>query len=472
MTKPIVALRLRQLLVVTVVLLTVEGVLRKLAPGLGVPIFLMKDVLVMLMAYYIAQATPNPAVGFLWTAYKALIVLFIPVFINTALHDPLLAIFGAKQYLLYPLVAFATVHGFANQRARDILLFYRLMALLIIPTGVFAAIQFRLPTDHWLNMSVSGESLAGFSASGKLRVSSTFSFVAQYCAFLNAMAFIILIALHGWKEQSKFWKLAGLALIPFLVFSCFITGSRTAVAGNLAILLMAGLLALVRFKIRNVVQVSLVAMLLYLSMLAVTYFSPDSTAVYSAREQGKMIGFSSEIQDRIFGSFFVSQDDRLMSFLGYGAGTMSNGAETFSPYAANLRIMGWTETDFSLTLFEGGFYLVLVWYGFRGFVILATTFRFAQGVAEEYVIPMAFTQGFIIVLGAISTLGNQPPIAIWWWFGVGTSILFWWKSQGPKEVDIPTEDLLPALVRRTPGRSLYANALHARKSSGKSSKSP
>jgi hypothetical protein len=62
---------------------------------------------------------------------------------------------------------------------------------MIIPTTLVAVLQNSLSSSHWINLSVGGESLEAFSAGGYLRVSSTFSFTAQYSWFLVAESFFL-----------------------------------------------------------------------------------------------------------------------------------------------------------------------------------------------------------------------------------------------------------------------------------------
>src|SRR5437773_12310749 len=96
-------------------------------------------------------------------------------------------------------------------------------------------------------MSVSGESVEGFSAVGKLRVSSTFAFVAQYCMFLNAATFI-LAAVFFLRERGKVESvlLSPWVLVVMLIIGTYITGSRGAVIGNGFILGCAGVLLVLR----------------------------------------------------------------------------------------------------------------------------------------------------------------------------------------------------------------------------------
>ena len=461
-------LRLRQLISLLVVVLTFEGIARKAFPTLSVWLFLLKDFIVTIMALYVVRMPAAPALSALWRAYKILAVLFVPPFLCTAWNDwvvgdhLLLAVFGAKQYLLFPMVGFATFYAFHRVKMEEILRFFRWASLLIIPTAALAFVQLRLPHDHWLNMAVTGTSLSAFAAAGELRVSSSFSFVAQYCAFLNAQVFMLMLALHEWRKRSLIWKALLFSLVPLFVMSSFITGSRGAVVGNTVIILVAGVLVLCRFEFGKALKIVAVAVLLLLTVRVVQHFVPQTMAAYSEREEGHLIGLSAEVKQRVYDSFFVPVKDKSMrTFFGNGLGVMSNGSDTFSPYAAVWRNYMWTETDFSSTLFEGGIYLAVIWYGFRLYVIGLTTRRFLREISGEFSVPTAFTQGFVIVIGVTGTLAIQPPIAIWWWLAVGMVLVLSWKCISPPEPEIEIEPDLPPPRKLFRGRSLYAEVLHS-----------
>ena len=460
------ARRLRQLLVAMVLLLTFEGIARKASPSeLRVPLFLLKDFLTTIMAFYVLRMPISPTIRSLWNAYMIVAFLMIPSIVMTAFHDPVLAIFGTKQYLLFPIVGFAMFQAFEHSRWSEVLAFYRGISLLLIPTVVLAIVQVKLPHDSWLNMSVNGESMEAFQAAGQLRVSSTFPFVAQYSAFLNLEAFALIIALHNWSKGSTIWKIISLSLIPAIVVSSFITGSRTAVVGNLAIIMLALLLASFKPRASGVLQVILAIFVLYLGVLTVNYFFPNATAAYSARESGHLIGISLEIRGRVFDSFFgIQKLASMQTFLGNGLGVMSNGSDSISNYAAIWRANFWTETDFGTTLFEGGYYLVIVWYGFRAFVVLKTLKHFLADITPEFSVPLAFCEAFVIIGGVLDTLALQPPVAIWWWMGVGTTLLFAAKCQQPAEAEEkPPGPPAPMPIKKVRGRSLYADVIHSRK---------
>jgi hypothetical protein len=118
-------LRLRRLLSLLVVVLTFEGIARKALPAFSVSLFLFKDAIVTIMAFFVVQMPEAPALVALWRAYKILAVLFVPLIIATGWNDWWLAVFGAKQYLLFPMVGFATFYAFQNTRVEQIVRFFR-----------------------------------------------------------------------------------------------------------------------------------------------------------------------------------------------------------------------------------------------------------------------------------------------------------------------------------------------------------
>jgi hypothetical protein len=458
--------RLRWGLLLLVMVLTFEGLARKLnLANSSLAIFLLKDVIIAAMGLQVILLKRTPPIQFLWVSYMAAMLLFLPVIISTAAHDPVLAVFGAKQYLLYPMVAFAVFMGFENSTTEEIVRFFRWIALLVLPTAAVALIQLRLPASHWLNLSVDGNDLEGFSAAGHLRVSSTFSFVAQYCAFINAEVFIAMIALNNLKDVGWFRKLIYLSIVPLLIISSYVTGSRGAVLVNCVIVAIAAVLSLMKFQARSALRIIVIVGALLLTLAVTQYVFPDAFAAYSEREQGQLIGASTEIQDRISDSLFNwTRSISSTPFLGYGLGIMSNGSELVSSYASATRAYSWTETDFATTLFEGGLYLMIVWYGFRFFVIYQMLRRFLTMRGDELALPGAFCIGFIAIIGFNGTLAIQPPIAIWWWLAVGVSMVIWWKSTEPKKID-PAAPAPPAPPPRQKvrGQSAYAERLHLKK---------
>jgi O-antigen ligase len=462
---------LRFTLIALTVLLTFEGLVRKLEPGsIGILIFLLKDVLILFMGFQlVTRHKLNPTFIFLSYAYVVLCVLLLPNIIMTASHDPLLAVFGAKEYLLYPIVALSVIAAFQNATMDQVVRFCRVVAFLMIPAGLVAMVQTQLGASSWINMSVEGTSLEDFSSAGHLRVSSTFSFVAQFCAFLNMQMFMVFFAFYGFsKMKSRLWKLIFLAPVPLLVISSYLTGSRGAVIGNSAVLVIAMVLGCLRFEFGKVLRFAWIGGLIAVVALAFQAFFPSLMRTYSVREQGHVFGVSDEIVTRVYQSFFNWMSDASTTpFFGNGLGIMSNGSDAISPYSRTFRLSGWTETDFATTLFEGGPYLIFVWYAFRFYILFETTRRFLFQTSRELFLPGAFCQAYVILVGMTGTLGIQPPIAIWWWLSVGLSIILWWRSvhpieSGPSDPPDPRGNAPSPVAPIARGRSSYADRLHQR----------
>jgi hypothetical protein len=456
--------RLRGTLLLLILELVFEGLARKLEiKGTNVAIFLLKDLIIAALGLQLIYLRRPKPLDFLLIAYLVEALLFIPLVIETSTHDAVLAVFGAKEYLLYPIVAFAMYTAFENAAVPEIVAFFRTLALLLIPTTALSLIEVHLPPTHWLNLSVEGSSLDAFAAGGHLRVSGTFSFVSQYCGFINAEVFIVMIALNNLRDLGGFKKLVYLSLIPLLIISSYITGSRGAVLINCIIIGMAAGLSLVKFQAKSTFRVVVIIIALLLTLGVVHVALPDAFAAYSEREQGHLLGASSEIQGRVYDALFGWINDAFTTpFFGNGIGIMSNGSELISNYASHVRYSMWTETDFATTLFEGGLYLIIVWYAFRWYVILQAIRRFIEMGGDQLTLPAAFCVGFIITVGLTGTLAIQPPVAIWFWLAVGTALLLWRKSVEPKITGPGNDPALPAAEKKLRGRSSYADQLHAR----------
>lgn len=425
---------LQNLLYFMVGLLVFEGVTRKLIPALGVVIFFLKDILCMVSLYLVAQFKLGKKSGFLFDRYKLIAVLFFPVLINTLFYDPLLLFWGAKQYLLFVVTGLIVPIAFPPEKFEEFKKFIAFVVALIIPTTLVAMLQNSLPPSHWLNMSVGGESLEGFSAAGQLRVSSTFSFTGQYSFFLNMVtAFLAFRFLIPYVSNTKFGKqMKGtlpVILGMLLLIGAFITGGRTAVLGCGAVVVLGFVFASIRspkFLLGKGVVIFIgLALVLVLARL----IKPEFFAAYDERSQGYGgMSQNEEVQGRILGSFlewtewFWFQDWRSVLF-GNGLGVMSNGSDQISAYAAKVRAGGfWTETDFPSSLWEGGLYLAVIWYGFRISVIVSCINIWRSLRSGNLTTACSFLVAYVLIIGLIGTLGIQPPVAIWWWLAVGSII--------------------------------------------------
>lgn len=419
------------LLYTLVVTLVFEGLLRKLVPSaVGIIIFFLKDILCF-YALYIALNYKLPALAaWIHLRWRLLMTLLLPLLIYTAFLDLPLSFFAAKQYLLYIAPCLLVPMAFPADRFEQFKRFSSFFSLLLIPTTLVAILQNTLPATHWLNLSVGGETMGGFAAAGYLRVSSTFSFTGQYSWFLNAVcAFTILGFFLPAVETSNSYFLKTilpLALTILLTIGVFITGGRTAVLGSAGCVLIGFVLSSWKSPTTSIRTGIWAGLFLIPSIWLLHEVKPEFFAAYEARATGtEEVSHEEEMQQRILGSFidwtdWYGDQDVLSMLIGNGMGVMSNGSDRVSTYADRIRSSGfWTEGDVPTTAWEGGIYLILVWYSFR-FVVIWFCFRLWRNMHDyKYSAASSFLLATITINGLTSNLGMQPPIAIWWWLSVG-----------------------------------------------------
>lgn len=414
----------RRLLYSLIIIIVFEGLLRKLLPSFfSQVLFFAKDGICGLMLLLLLREGAIKSSEMIIKPWLLFTILLSPIVINTFTKAPVLAIFGSKQYVLFPIVAVAVIKAFPPNKLEHLRQFGHFLALLVLPTTAIALLQLGLPSGHWLNQGIGQSDLSGFSAGGMLRVSSTFAFVAQFSMFLNAMVFGLGLRYGLGKPQKIHVSLKAIPFAAFLmayVISVFSTGSRTSVLGAVFIFSITGLLALTGSHARSakkIIRVGLIAISCY---FIDHWIKPEAFVAYEQRSSGDM---NREIQGR-FHHAFIGWKHGLRgappTFLGYGLGVMSNGSDKLSSYARDWRDRKvWGEADLPNTMFEGGWWLVLIWMGFRIYVILLCVTVCNRLRASKYHIAACAACGYIIIIGLSGSLGIQPPLSIWFWLAVG-----------------------------------------------------
>ena len=417
-----------KLLYALICTLVFEGIVRKLLPtSLGQLVFFFKDLLCLTAFYFIAKVKLASSLKLIYTRWMIVVIAFCPLLIYTAMLDLPLSVFAAKQYLLYVSAGLLVPLAFPPGEVEKFKRFSFFFAALVIPTTLVAVLQNSLSGSHWLNRSVGGESLDAFAAAGYLRVSSTFSFTGQYSWFLNAVcAFVFLgFFLPYFHKAYLKWIITATFGILFMV-GVFITGGRTAVIGSGGCLLIGFLLASWKAPSLTVSKGLIVGTIVFASLSLVRTIKPQYFAAYDRRSSGtKDVSHEEEIQDRVLDGFtswttWFWQQEPTVVLLGNGLGVMSNGADKVSVYAYFIRVTGfWTEGDTATIAWEGGLYLLILWYGFR-LMIIAICFNLWRKIKYgKYAVPASFLLANVIIMGVNGNLGMHPPVAIWWWLSVG-----------------------------------------------------
>lgn len=433
--------RVRTVLYVLITLMVFEGLIRKVVPSsVGLLVFFGKDLICLYLLWLIfgKSYAVGESVLRMTGAWKFLLIGMIPQFLMTLFLDPILLLWGMKQYTSYIVLAIVIPIAFPKGSEEKFKYFLMYLALLLIPTSLTAMLQNSLPSTHWLNMGIGGTSLEGFAAGGYLRVSSTFSFTGQYSWFLNVSSGILAasILLPSKKNALLTSSLMRTTLICLFVISIFITGGRTAVFGSLASLFIGLVFNTVRFPARffgRAVFFVVVALLSFSLMRAVF---PQFFAAYEVRSAGSEdVSHSDEIGDRLEGNLtswteWLFEKEPIHLLFGSGLGVMSNGVDRISSYAYNIRKTGfWTESDMASAAWEGGLYFVVLWYSFRLWIIYFCYRMWKQIRDTNYSMASAFILGYIVVTGCFGTITTQAPLAIWFWMSVGCMMAIYNLSQ-------------------------------------------
>ena len=98
----------------------------------------------------------------------------------------------------------------------------------------------------------------------------------------------------------------------------------------------------------------------------------------------------------------------------------------------------------SNTIFEGGYYLVFTWMGFRIFVVLLAVFTALSIKRSNLFLSAAACTGYIITFGLSGTLGIQPPMAIWFWLAIGNVMVLRQYDRYFREKDVEAAKLKEA----------------------------
>jgi hypothetical protein len=227
-------LRWKQALQVALVLVVLEGAIRKwLVPGAQDLVYFAKDV-VLLGAYagfwrsrervrYRPPAMPALRLALVAGAVFGLFEIF-----NPALPNLLVGILGWKAYFFYVPLLYVMPAAFDSDV--ELARFLRRYALLSIPVGLLALAQFLSPSSSALNTYARGGEAEGgyvttFGTSAFVRVTATFSYISGYASYLFATAILILAILSAtkwrFKGHLKVFLALGMTLLGMLM-----TGSR------------------------------------------------------------------------------------------------------------------------------------------------------------------------------------------------------------------------------------------------------
>ena len=205
--------QLRWLSVTYIVLLILEGSLRKwVLPGFSDILLLARDPIV-LIAYAIAMAHKQFPINRFVISGFALILTWSAVTLLFGHGNLFVTGFGIRVNYLH--IPFAMIMGKVLYRS-DVIRIGRWWLWATVAMTLLIVLQFNSPQSAWVNMGVGGSEGAGFSgAMGKYRPPGTFSFIVGVVWFYTFSAAFLIAGITQHKLYSKL--LLSLSSIAILI---------------------------------------------------------------------------------------------------------------------------------------------------------------------------------------------------------------------------------------------------------------
>jgi hypothetical protein len=367
------------------VLLVFEGAIRKwVLPGSEDLVYFAKDV--MLLGCYAGFFGRSARLARLARVPPGLTALLIAgaVYGGLAIANPaassiLVGLFGFKSYFLYIPLIFI-VPAMFNSEAELTRFLYR-YALLAIPVGLLAAVQFRSPASSMINTYAwnpgDTSQVITFGSSSEVRVTGTFSFITGYSTYVFIIALVILALL-----AARRWRIRGnlplLAALFFSLVGMLMTGSRGPVLQLMLVLPVYLWFSVVKARGGAAALGRILVVFALGAALVSQAFFPAAEAFF-ARAQAR-----EDVPSRILGPFV----DPYWAFevggvLGDGIGTTHQAAEKLAAPAAPPGVVG--PTTATEAAFEGESGRVMAELGLVGFVLFYSVRIIVIFLALRYV---------------------------------------------------------------------------------------
>jgi hypothetical protein len=267
----------------------------------------------------------------------------------------------------------------------------RLMRIVLVIAAVeivLAFLQYQLPTDHFLNKYAREEQQIAV-VGDRVRVTGTFSYLSGYTAYLIFYPLMVW-ALIRLKYPQWFVMLA----LMLGVSVGFMTGSRSAA---IIIIVLGGAMLLREYPVSSLFSVIgrlaiplTIAFAILLMVNQQQIFDTVSLAYENFMQRVETNQKSGEQTSRLFTDWWYIQNANFENPLfGIGLGSTYQGAQALFGTSPYVYAFGYTETEFTRILLEGGWTLIVLRYtmtfilafqlAFKGFMRWAVMFVVAVG---------------------------------------------------------------------------------------------
>ncbi len=360
---------LRKLIWVYLILLTVEGALRKWGiPSLQAPLLLIRDPLVFWIYIVAAMRGLSFTRNGFFIPNLALAVIASVTATIFGVANALVTVYGLRtDYLQVPLIFL--LPQILNRD--DVLLLGKFFLWSALPMTALVVLQFRSPPGSFWNKGAMATHYY------TVRPSGTFSFSNGLAYFYSfSSAFVLYGYLH--KRTYPIWLLGLVTFATLLAAGC--SGSRGMILSIGLVVIAAVFCVVMRGKGMGGVLIAAALIAIAVSILSSLSVFHEATeqlqerfvdAGVNEQQQGGMLG-------RYFGTLFDAFDTAAtVPFFGYGLGTGTNGAAALFSASSDLP---WPESEWARLVFERGAILGLLQCAFR----VALTYAIGMAAFRAY----------------------------------------------------------------------------------------
>jgi len=414
------SLRWKKSIAIVLILIVLEGVLRKwVLPQASSYIYFVKD-LILLGAYF----------GYFFSVKKrakiknSYIKLFIyslllwgtlQVF-NPSLGSPIIGIFGIKVYFLYIPIIFILPDLFRTQE--NFYKFVRHYLLLVIPVCLLGVAQFFSPVSSPINFYAGGNDIVstfGTGANDAARITGTFPYITGFGTYL-AVCFTLILPLLT-KPQTILWRWITIAEGLLIVATSFMTGSRSVVFYEGIFIICYILILWVKRPNQTFRSFQkLVIPILVITILTPAWFG-KGVDIFSQRAITNQTEGSTRLTAPLIQSWEIMQFKGLDS---YGIGTAYQ-ATPLLRSTLNLpmgeRIPG-TDSEPPRIMIELGPLGFILWYGLR-LALIISLWQVFNRLEKPFLRQLALAVFLFNLIQVTTPVVFNPTMGIYYWFLAG-----------------------------------------------------
>lgn len=412
--REIARLRIVRMIFATLVLLVIEGALRKwVAPAAQKALFFIRDPFALACLYlavrhqFLAWSPLTLIISGLATAFVALAAYQV-IALNLS---PVVAGYGWRNYFLY--AGFALVMAAVLRRA-EVIGLIRWSLWMALPMAVLAYVQWISPADAWVNQSIGGGEAFTVSQ-GVVRTNGTFTFTTGFVCFVGA-TFAALSA-AAFTSDIRRWLVVASALAAA---TCLATsGARTTFVHAALSGLTVVACEMFRPLSRQRPVIYLGAFTLTVGLVgALWLFYPRALDLMAERSSA-----AAQVEDPtaralglLTGGFSAMED---AGYLGHGIGMSTGGG---SSMATGQRTFTLAEEEFPRVVLECGLLLGMAYmilrFALAGWLVLAAIRCVRR---NDDPLPLLLAP-FPVVLLAVGQLTMQGSVNGYGWIYTGLTL--------------------------------------------------